>query len=70
MVTEDSACRIGFEDNTHDKLPLWADHSGLVKFPNDTDDSYNRVRNTLRELVEAAPRTIKGRFSSYTGAYP
>ena len=70
MVTQESACRIGFEDNPHDKLPLPTDHSNLVKFPNRTDDSYGRVQNKLRRLVEDAPGTVRGRFSSRSGTFP
>ena len=69
MVTQESACRIGFDDNTHQKHPLPTDHSGLVKFPIRADDSYSRVMYTLRKLVEDAPGTVQDRFSSISSKY-
>ncbi|SPO04568.1 related to ankyrin [Cephalotrichum gorgonifer] len=64
MVTQESACRIGLEDNEHEKQPLPADHLGLVKFPAFRDNSYVRVQNRLRTLVKEAPTIVQGRFSS------
>ncbi|KAL6869628.1 hypothetical protein ACO1O0_000954 [Amphichorda felina] len=66
MVTQESACRIGFNDELGDRQPLSTNHSDLVKFANHTDDIYARVQNTLRRLVDSAPGTIQGRFSSIT----
>ncbi|KAK2591873.1 hypothetical protein QQS21_010424 [Conoideocrella luteorostrata] len=70
MVTEDSACRIGFKDRDHDKQPLALDHSDLVKFSSPADDSYVRVLNTLNTLVGAASDVVDGRFSSKTELSP
>lgn len=69
MVTEESACRIGIEDDTHEHHPLMVDHSGLVKFPIRADNRYEIVQNRLRKLVEDAPSAVKGRFSSHTGMF-
>lgn len=62
MVTEESACQIGFTNNTHDRLPLPSNHSNLVKFLNEADDSYIRVRNKLRRLIEEGPDVVSKRF--------
>uniref|UniRef100_A0A8H7N9Q8 NACHT domain-containing protein n=1 Tax=Bionectria ochroleuca TaxID=29856 RepID=A0A8H7N9Q8_BIOOC len=62
MVTEESACQIGFMNNTHDRLPLPSNHSNLVKFLNEADDSYIRVRNKLRRLIEEGPDVVSKRF--------
>ncbi|CAI6057675.1 unnamed protein product, partial [Clonostachys chloroleuca] len=62
MVTEESACQIGFMNDTHDRLPLPSDHSNLVKFLNEADDSYLRVRNKLRRLIEEGPDVVSKRF--------
>lgn len=67
MVTQESACRIGFEDNDHDKQPLDLDHSDLVKFSWQSDNTYARVLNKLRNVVKDAPNTVNNRFSSRSG---
>jgi hypothetical protein len=67
MVTRESACRIGFEDNYHQELPLDVDHSDLVKFSSQADNAYARVLVRMKELVESAPRVVGGRFSSNKG---
>jgi hypothetical protein len=54
MVTQDSACRIGFQDDFYEKQPLAVDHSELVKFSSQADDSYGRVLNRLRTPVSDA----------------
>jgi hypothetical protein len=69
MVTQESACRIGIEDNSHDQQPLPTDHSNLVKFPTRGDDSYSRVQDTLKTLVKDAPDVAQGRFSSWNSTY-
>lgn len=63
MVTRESACRIGFQDNYHQEIPLDVDHSELVKFSSQSDDAYVRVLVRMKELVENAPHVIEGRFS-------
>jgi hypothetical protein len=67
MVTQESACRIGLEDNEHDRQPLLANHSDMVKYPSAEDDTYRRVGNRLARLVEDAPGVVQGRFSSHIG---
>jgi hypothetical protein len=68
MVTQESACQIGPKGND-DTGRLPADHSDLVKFPTWEDDSYGRVRNRLKTLVEDAPDVVRGRFSSRYSTY-
>ena len=64
MVTQESACRIGSEDNEYDRQPLLANHSDMVKYPSFEDDTYKRVENKLRSMVENAPGAVQGRCSS------
>ncbi|KAJ9130493.1 Tetratricopeptide-like helical domain protein [Pleurostoma richardsiae] len=70
MVTQESACRIGLEDNEHDRQPLLANHSDMVKYPSAEDDTYRRVGNRLARLVEDAPGVVQGRFSSHIALSP
>ena len=69
IVTKESACRIGYKDEMHDRLPLPTDHSDLVKFPNRADDGYSRVLNKLKTLVADAPAVVQRRFSRHIGTY-
>ncbi|VUC34820.1 unnamed protein product [Clonostachys rosea] len=64
MVTQESACRVGFQDNTHDKQPLPSDHSSLVKFSGQADPSYRIVQHRLRTLVKDGPGVISRRFQA------
>lgn len=67
MVTKDSACRIGIEDNFHKEIPLDVNHSDLVKFSSQSDDMYGRVLDRMKELVKKAPAVVEGRFSFQNG---
>ena len=68
MVTQESACQIGLGDNFHQQFPLDTDHSGLVKFSTHTDDAYQQVKSTIKELVIDAPKVVDGRFGVIEGA--
>jgi len=67
MVTRESACRIGIEDNFYKEIPLDVDHSDLVKFSIQSDNAYGRVLDRMKELVEDAPDVISKRFSLNRG---
>ena len=66
LVTEDSAARIGLEDNFHQHLPLNVDHSGLVKFGRG-DPNYKRVKHSLEKLVIATHNIVSRRFAVKQG---
>ena len=68
MVTKESACRIGAQDNIHEQKALQTDHSSLVKFSSPEDDCYQRVRYALSDLVEKAPGAVRARFSDGTSS--
>ncbi len=67
LVTQQSACRIGFADNFHQELPLETDHSGLVKVENPQDENYLLVKHTLDQLVKTAPGVVSNRFTAQQG---
>jgi hypothetical protein len=67
VVTQESACRIGLENNFHQQQPLNTDHSSLVKFSSQSDDGYRRIADRMKDLVKDAPDVIKGRFSLNKG---
>ncbi|PQE34078.1 Tetratricopeptide-like helical domain protein [Rutstroemia sp. NJR-2017a WRK4] len=64
MVTRDSACRIDLGDNFHKEEPLDRDHSDLVKFSSQSDESYVKVLFRLKDLVENTPSAVENRFAS------
>ncbi|CAG9985295.1 unnamed protein product, partial [Clonostachys byssicola] len=64
MVTRESACRIGFEDDTHSQQPLPFDHSDLVKFMRREDPSYRIVQGKLGDLVQEGCDSVPRRFQS------
>ncbi|CAH0000146.1 unnamed protein product, partial [Clonostachys byssicola] len=63
MVTQDSACQIGLEDNEINKHAIYADHSSLVKFVNQVDINYSRVLNQLKRMATDAPDVVLLRFA-------
>uniref|UniRef100_A0A8H7TTK4 DUF676 domain-containing protein n=1 Tax=Bionectria ochroleuca TaxID=29856 RepID=A0A8H7TTK4_BIOOC len=64
MVTKESACRIGFEDDTHSQYPLPFNHSDLVKFMRRADPSYRIVQDKLGDLVREGSDSVPRRFQS------
>lgn len=64
MVSQNSACQIGFNDNFCYEEGLRRDHSDLVKFSNQHDDDYKRVLDSLKGLVDKAPNIAEARFAS------
>lgn len=67
VVTQESACRIGLEDNFHQQQPLNTDHSDLVKFSSQSDDGYRRIVDRMKDLIKRAPDVVRVRFSSNNG---
>ncbi|CAH0023923.1 unnamed protein product [Clonostachys rhizophaga] len=65
MVTQESACQIGLEDNEINKHAIDADHSSLVKFANQVDDTYSRVLNQLKRMATEAPDVVLRRFAEH-----
>ena len=64
LVTEDSACGVGL-DNFHSCEPLDTDHENLVKFSNQFDNDYVKVKERMKRLVKDAPRVVRDRFASF-----
>ncbi|CAH0052035.1 unnamed protein product [Clonostachys rhizophaga] len=64
MVTEQSATNIGIVATAgEDKIPINADHSGLVKFSSRNDVGYFVVQERLRQLVEETKQQVSQRFA-------
>ncbi|CAG9999233.1 unnamed protein product [Clonostachys byssicola] len=64
MVTEQSAASTGIVATAgEDKIPINADHSGLVKFGSRNDVGYLVVQERLRELVEETKQKVSQRFA-------
>ncbi|CAG9943010.1 unnamed protein product [Clonostachys rosea f. rosea IK726] len=68
MVTQESACQIGLEDNEINRHAMDADHSSLVKFANQVDDNYSRVLNQLKRMATEAPEVVLRLSTSLTEA--
>jgi hypothetical protein len=63
MVREDSAFNRTRHENMCSKIPIEADHSGLVKFKSRQDVNYINVESKLKSLVNLAPSLIMKRLS-------
>ncbi|CAH0043083.1 unnamed protein product [Clonostachys rhizophaga] len=61
MVTQQSACRIGFQDG---RQPLPSDHFSLVKLFSQADPNYRIVQYGLRALVKDGPDVFSKRFQA------
>jgi len=63
VVTSDSATWALPTDAIHMQIPIDADHSTMVKFPDNSDPHYITVRDRLYECVKKAPSTIENRLA-------
>lgn len=69
MVTEQSATNTGMVATAdEDKIPINADHSGIVKFSSRNDVGYFVVQERLRQLVEETKQQVSQRFAE-SGMY-
>ncbi|KAK8098867.1 uncharacterized protein PG998_012108 [Apiospora kogelbergensis] len=62
FVTRESATLEGY-----DNFGLNANHRGLVKFSSAQDSPFKMVRHEIKDLVNAAEYTVKGRMNSVSG---
>jgi hypothetical protein len=60
-VDSDSAL-LQLPDSMEDKIPLYADHSMIVKFDDENDRGYIRARDKLKQFEQAAPSVVAARF--------
>jgi hypothetical protein len=60
-VDADSAL-LQLPDHIEEKIPLHADHSGLVKFNSRNDLGYTSARDKLKRFEQDAPSVITARF--------
>jgi protein SERAC1 len=64
-VTSDSAI-LQLPDSMEVKIPVNSDHSQIVKFDNNNDDTYQMALRYLKLFEEDAGRIIPGRFCMWT----
>ena len=64
LVTQDSATYSLPTEAPHKQIGIDADHSNMVKFTDNCDLHYIRVRDRLSECVENAPNIIEARLIS------
>jgi hypothetical protein len=62
MVPQSSAIHLG-ASSPRDKVPIEADHSGMVKFSHISNHEYVVVESRIRDLVENSAGVISQRFS-------
>jgi len=63
VVTRESATFALPTEPIHMQLGIDADHSSMVKFADNSDHHYIRVRDRLSECVRNAPSIIEARFA-------
>jgi hypothetical protein len=61
MVTQDSATYTLPWEKRSEHIPIDADHSGLVKFPDENHADYRRVLMKLVEFVKDGPAVMERR---------
>jgi hypothetical protein len=66
MVTKDSAIWFVPKEEAHNQIAISADHSKLVKFEGQGDESYRRVGSTLTDMLKKAPNLVKKRMGCCT----
>jgi len=47
------------KEEVHNQVPIFADHSQLVKFTSRGHHNYLAVRSKLKELVKKAPEMLR-----------
>lgn len=60
-VSADSAL-LQLPDYIEDKVPLYMDHSMIVKFDTRNAAGYRTVLDKLRQFAHAAPKVVAARF--------
>ena len=70
MVPHTSAIYAGKNEKAYDQLSINADHSGIVKFSDPSDQDYVIIESRINELVADAPKVIKERFASLRKSEP
>jgi ABC-type dipeptide/oligopeptide/nickel transport system ATPase component len=58
MVTQDSATSFMPEEEVHNQIAIYGDHSNIVTFTGRTDKNYLTVRSKLREVLEKVPAIL------------
>jgi len=61
MVPFHSAIYAGKNEKGYDQIPINADHSGIVKFSDPSNQDYQIIESRIIELLEDAPRVIRER---------
>ncbi|KAI1391513.1 uncharacterized protein F4822DRAFT_396967 [Hypoxylon trugodes] len=64
MVEHMSAIHATSREKYYDQLPIDADHSDLVKFPDQADHNYAFVEKRIIELVSEGPNIVRERFAN------
>jgi iron-sulfur cluster repair protein YtfE (RIC family) len=59
MVSKESATWFMPKEEVHNQVPIFADHSQLVKFTSRAHHNYLAVRSKLKELVKKAPGILR-----------
>ncbi|KAF8535303.1 P-loop containing nucleoside triphosphate hydrolase protein [Trichophaea hybrida] len=67
MVSKESATWFMPREEVHNQVPMYSDHSQLVKFTNRADHNYLAVRAKMKELVEKAPEILRLRREDSMG---
>ncbi|VUC26118.1 unnamed protein product, partial [Clonostachys rosea] len=65
MVEQASATHAGPSEMTYDQISIDADHSGIVKFEDQSNPDYVIIASRLTQLVEKGPIIVKARFAEY-----
>jgi hypothetical protein len=60
------SAKLELSDQTEVKIPLDADHSGIVKFDSTSAPGYGSALDKLKQFEQSAPSVVAGRFSMYT----
>lgn len=70
MVPLHSATHSGPNEKLCNQLPVQSNHRDLVKFRDESDVTYQVVRNRLRQMVLEAPGVVESRYRAKSAAAP
>jgi hypothetical protein len=66
MAVDDRSALLHLPADLERKIPADANHSNIVKFDSDEDDTYQNVRTFLEELLSEAAEEVSQRFCMQT----
>ena|ERR1700761_3365683 len=68
LAADAQTSNLQLPDNMETQVAVNKNHSDMVKYDSQTEETYKDVRFRLAQLVKDAPQTVKDRLAKHDGA--